>query len=278
VHLLFQRHTFDLPLHIREVIRSAKQVIHVGVPYMAIVLAHLCLSVAAQAHDVGTAAYFLPLVDDYEIHKSDPSDISSDGMFQLVRVKRLASGSVSAEHLLSHVKRVAVRDRVIFGETDDAAFFVFDANASDPKPETFTASDAWLAALHAKQIDSADRLQAPDTLAANVADETLRPWDYRYLHNLAGVPDAGWSLILQILGLVLSFILGVLNRPRNRAVSIAAGLGILVNIVGQMILAGEGPALCPGFVVFPLVFMLAAWLGGRARKIPRVFAGTSSTT
>src|SRR6476660_4909259 len=94
------------------------------------ILIAILFSLVARAHEVGDAAYTLALVADYGIHKSDPWDTKPDGVFQLVR---MMPGSTGWETLLTHLKQIAVHDRVIFGETEDG-FFVLDANAPDAKP------------------------------------------------------------------------------------------------------------------------------------------------
>ena len=34
----------------------------------------------------------------------------------------------------------------------------------------------------------------------------------------------------------------------------------VVNIVGQLIIAGEGPAACLGFIVYPILGCVVAWI------------------
>ena len=68
------------------------------------------------------------------------------------------------------------------------------------------------------------------------------------------------SLIVQILGAIGVVVLTFTWRRKNWALAVGPVLGLLINIVAQILIAGGGPGACAGFVVFPLCGLLISWL------------------
>jgi len=75
-------------------------------------------------------------------------------------------------------------------------------------------------------------------------------------------PEVGefLSLVVQIAGLTAVAPLTLLCRRKRWAWVVGPALGIVVNIVGQIVLAGGGPGACVGFFAFPLYGGLISWL------------------
>ena len=86
------------------------------------------------------------------------------------------------------------------------------------------------------------------------------------MKGLLGFSDDVWSLVVQLAGMVVSFFLGLMKSKRF-PMKLAFGIGILVNIVGQMYIAGEGPGAVVGFVALPLACYLAAVVGRIMRRM-----------
>jgi hypothetical protein len=77
------------------------------------------------------------------------------------------------------------------------------------------------------------------------------------------------ALLVQVWGLMATVALTFMFRRKKWAPDIGLGLGFVVNVVGQIGLAGGGPGACVGFFVFPLfgwlvsllTLRLATWCG-----------------
>jgi hypothetical protein len=79
------------------------------------------------------------------------------------------------------------------------------------------------------------------------------------------------SLYLQLVGIAGAMVYGWC-KPTERFVVLAAGYGILLDIVAQILVAGGGPGACVGFVILPVYVWVAAHLGRGIRMLfgPRV--------
>jgi hypothetical protein len=60
------------------------------------------------------------------------------------------------------------------------------------------------------------------------------------------------SLLLQLWGLLVTAIIAAKTRSKSISIPLSVVIMVVVNIVGQMIIAGEGPAACLGFIVLPI--------------------------
>lgn len=96
---------------------------------------------------------------------------------------------------------------------------------------------------------------------------------YRMMRGLWGLSDQYWSLVIQLAGLVMMFAAGMRVPNRIRRIVLASLSGLAVDIIAQLLIAGGGPEVYVGFVVFPILFSAAAELGrlasfliGRARR------------
>jgi hypothetical protein len=230
---------------------------------LAFILLALIVATTAMAGDLGTDAYRLPLVDPFAIYRSDKAlGISADrGLYQLVEVMPSSPGvGLSTHQIVPKVESVSVQDRVIFGKAADG-YFVLDTQPSDPQPQMLKTREEWEAALRKAGISDSNTVKAPDALAARVSDQVLRPWNYRVGGSRFGITDDVLSLVVQLLGFALAFVVG-LACPRGKSPMAAAiVLGVVVNVGAQILIAGGGPGAFVGFVALPLLCMLAAALG-----------------
>src|SRR5262249_54958051 len=110
------------------------------------------------------------------------------------------------------------------------------------------------------------QLVHPDVLAAGVSEQILRPWKFRMMREWLGISDDHWSLIMQIAGFVIAFIMGFRSRRRS-PLAAAAFLGFVINMIAQIFIAGGGPGAFVGFAALPLLCILSACLGMYCRSL-----------
>ncbi len=110
-------------------------------------------------------------------------------------------------------------------------------------------------------------MKAPDALAVGVSEQVLRPWKYRVGGGRFGISDDVLSLVVQLLGFALAFVLGLMWPRGKSPMAAAVVLGLIVNVVAQILIAGGGPGAFVGFFVLPLLCMLAAALGKWLRAL-----------
>ena len=75
------------------------------------------------------------------------------------------------------------------------------------------------------------------------------------------------SLIIQLFALVLVVVISCILTRRWVAMTCAVFIMLLTNIVAQIIVAGEGPGACVGFVALPLYGVGASWLTFKLRRV-----------
>lgn len=90
-----------------------------------------------------------------------------------------------------------------------------------------------------------------------------------------GVSGEIWSLVIQLAAVVVSFTIGLrgYDRPLLHA---ALPIGIVANVLGQIVFAGGGPGACVGMVIIPIYCLIGAYIGrggwwlfwGRKRRPP----------
>jgi hypothetical protein len=189
------------------------------------------------------------------------------GTYRLVEVNAGASGGgLSTTLVVPAVEEVAVVGRVISGRAK-GGYFVLEADRAGAKPELLGTREAWERALGGGGVSGAVRLEPPDALAGRVPGRVLRPWRYRVMGGKLGLPDDTWSLAVQVAGLVTAFFMGLVGGRRRWSVSAAVVLGLGVNVVAQIIIAGGGPGAFVGFVFLPVLFVVAARLGRGVRWV-----------
>jgi len=234
-----------------------------------------CIGAEALHTDLGDGAYRLPLVGDYAVYRDDGTFGSryEKGTYRLVEEMRLSSGvSFGGADVVPKVQQIAVFQKIIVGRAAQG-FFLFDTGNPYPKPEFFEGDDKWHAALKDAGIAGVVQLSKPDALAALLPDTTLHPLDYRAMHGLFGLSDDWWSLMVQMCGLMIVLVIGLRSPPKRSPMVAAIVLGIVVNVVAQILISGGGPAAFLGFLMYPLLFYVAAvigkgvrWLAGFNRK------------
>jgi hypothetical protein len=229
----------------------------------------LILPLTAVAGDLGTDAYRLPLIDPYAIYSTDKAmGVSSDrDLYQLVEVMPSSPGvGLSTQTLVPKVESVAVHDLIIFGKASDG-FYILDTGQSHPQPQLVSTREEWEAALRNFGISDPNVVKAPDALAVGVSEQVLRPWKYRVGGGRFGISDDTLSLIIQLLGFALAFVVGLASPGNKSPMAVAILLGLVVNVVAQIVIAGGGPGALVGFVALPLLCMLAAVLGKGLRSL-----------
>jgi len=218
--------------------------------------------------DLDDDHYRVPLIGNYAVYRNNESS-GEWGKYQLVEINPpLQEGSFGFAVIVPKVEKIAVVQNMVVGQAGQG-LFLFDTSKSDPTPEFFGTSDKWRAALVAAGISVNVQLRSPDTLAVHVPDKTLHPWDYRAMHGWLGFSDGVWSLIVQACGLVAAFIIGLRVQRKSSLIAGALALGILVDVIGQMFMAGEGPAAFVGFFMFPVLFYFVALIGKGVRRVAR---------
>ena len=181
---------------------------------LAVTLLTFIVPATTVAGDLGASAYRLPLVEPFAIYRSDKAHrISPDGgLYQLVEVMPSSPGvGLSTRLMIPKVELVAVQDRIIFGKAADG-FFVFDTRQPDSQAQVLRSHEEWEAALSNVGIADPNALKEPDVLAAGVSDPVLRPWKYRIAGARFGISDDMLSLMVQLLGFALAFVVGLASR------------------------------------------------------------------
>lgn len=87
------------------------------------------------------------------------------------------------------------------------------------------------------------------------------------MHGLFGFPDDLWSIIVQAFGVVIALLIGIRVQKRQSAMMAAIVLGIAIDIVGLMVIAGEGGSAFVGLAGFPIFFCLIALVGRGIRQL-----------
>lgn len=68
------------------------------------------------------------------------------------------------------------------------------------------------------------------------------------------------SLMVQVWGVIAVVAFTFMWRRKKWALAVGPVLGFLVNIVGQILIAGGGQGACVGFVGLPLYGLIISWL------------------
>jgi hypothetical protein len=225
-----------------------------------LLLASICIflisTIVADAQVAPDDNYQLPLIDPYILsHRND--------QFQILwcDVGHNYGGSI----VVDHVEQLAVSGKNIVGIAK-AGNFIFNTQHEGEAPQVFSTYQKWQDGLAAAGIPVNIQLNTPDSLATNVPDRILRPWNYRVMKGRFGQSDDTWSLIVQLLGFALTFLLGCLN-PKKFLRGDAVLIGLAVNIIGQDIIAGGGAGEFVGYIGLPLMCCIAGYFGSQARKI-----------
>jgi len=67
------------------------------------------------------------------------------------------------------------------------------------------------------------------------------------------------SLMLQVWGLIAVLVITFVCRRKAWAIAIGPVLMFVVNVVAQIVVAGEGPGACAGALVLPLCGLFVSW-------------------
>lgn len=205
--------------------------------------------------------YQLPLLGRYAIHYDSMWKTAQQaGPYRLINDLDL-----SGRTIVPDVKKIAVCGQVIAGE-ESTGYFLLNPDASN-KPEYFQTMQQLQSALAALGITENIQLTEPDILAAKVPNQILRPWEYRMMRNLLGLSDGIWSVIVQLTGLCIAFLVGITSRNRGIRSGPLIGLGIVVNIVAMIVIGRGGGGALVGFLFFPLIYCIAAAIGKVIRMI-----------
>lgn len=204
--------------------------------------------------------YLLPLIPPYVVSKLSPTKV------RLIARSSEAS-SYGGQILVEDVREVGTAKSFIVGRTA-TSFFLLDTAAGEPKPQLFRSEAEWSVALKALHLGDPVTLSDPDTLVAHMPDPIVRPWNYDVMKNSLGLSDSAWSLLTQATGLVVAFAWGLLRRPgRTGLMAQAVVIGWVTAFVALMLLAGEGPGLAIGLIVFPVLSAIAIASGRGLRRL-----------
>jgi hypothetical protein len=99
------------------------------------------------------------------------------------------------------------------------------------------------------------------------------------MRGVLGQSDADLGGLLIICGWLASFVVGFRQKRRRSLLAAGALIGLVTNIVGRIILCGEGPAggvglvleplICWGLAAFGRVIGMAFWPGATGRSTSR---------
>lgn len=222
-----------------------------------VVLMFLCVGLRADEE-----RYYLPLFDSFGIIKDDPNFVSEqEGRYRLVEVTPITGAGFSSSNLATKLKQYAIHGKVIVGTTEDGYFIMDLSQPEYAQPQAFKTIEGWQLALKQAGIPLDVSLLDPDSAATKLPDITLRPWKYRVMRGALGLTDDIWSFVVQIAGMVLCLLIGLLGPIELRLLSVAILIGLIINIVGQIVIAGGGPGAFVGFFALPLWCWLAAGIG-----------------
>lgn len=68
------------------------------------------------------------------------------------------------------------------------------------------------------------------------------------------------SLIIQLSTLLLIVVFSITFPNKKKAMMFGVCSMLLANVLGQLVVAGEGPAFCVGFVILPFWGILVAYV------------------
>lgn len=215
--------------------------------------------------DLGSEQYFLPVAPPYAVCRT-ATDSRAEGRYKLVEMEVFPSKAVSFHTLVPAVEQIAVSGKIIMGKTGNG-FFLLDANKPDPTPQLFASAEDWQSAMSNAGISPVPQLNNPDTLASAMPDMTLRPWRYRNMKGLWGHSDNSWAGMVQLVGFLIALLIGVFSRSKTRLVGLAILGGLIVDLLAQFVIAGDGPAAFVGLFVLPIFFCMLAHLGHFLRRM-----------
>lgn len=225
--------------------------------------AFLLLAAAhGMAAPLGPDSFTLPLVGHCGIHREWLKfPHPSRGRYQVVAI---SPPETLSSQLVADVKEVAVAGRFVIGSCA-GGYFLVDSSDNDPKPELFHDVKEWKSRLQSVGIAEVPLLTEPDVLAVNVPDRQLHPFNYRMMNDLFGWSDDVWAFAIQIIGMAVIFLIGLL-RKKPRLMLDALVVGLLVDIVAELIVAGGGPSAFVGLFIFPILFYIVGFIGTLVRK------------
>lgn len=233
---------------------------------LIVVLLTLTAAADVAGASLGSEAYRLPLVDPYAIYREASDANSNKGMCRLVEVHSSSRGvGLSFSEIVTNVEQVGLEAKVIAGKADKG-YFVLDTRQPNPQPQVYASFEEWKSALAAAGIITPIPLAQPDAMTAGQPEGILRPWKYRMMGGRLGYSDDAWSLIVQLAGLGVAFVVGLASLRRSPVLA-AVVLGLIVNVVAQIVIAGGGPGAFVGFFILPLACCVAASLGKGIRWV-----------
>ncbi len=238
-------------------------------PIGLVLIFAITLSISATA-DAQTSddfdRFIVPLIGPYVINSVPKERLGGEGGPHRLAERNSSPGlGLSLRILLENVMEVTVSGPHIVGKTK-AGYFTFDSRAPDTRPSVFESAEQRHVALDAAAVPRTITLNDPKRLAASLPEQTLRPWKYSVMSGILGLSDSVWSLIVQIMRAILALLLGISFGRKRTPVAAAIALGLAINIVAMVIIAGEGPGAFAGFLLFPLLFWFNSWIGATVRQ------------
>ena len=226
----------------------------------AIVLLPLLLPMRVDAAERDEEEYILPLVPPYAVIREHRMIAQSNGqgVYRLVELPSSPGVQYSFTDVVAGVEKLAVVGKIITGKAKDG-FFLIDAGHA--KPLLALSTERWKQALAEAGLTQSVQLASPDSMAVGQPESVLRPWKFRMMKGTLGMSDDLWSLVIQIVGVFFAFRVGLLGGRKRSPLVDAVLLGLAVNVVAQIVVAGGGPGAFAGFIVFPVLFVVVAYIG-----------------
>lgn len=155
------------------------------------------------------------------------------------------------------IETIAVSAPWVVG-TSAHGYFIADSHDSAGRPEVFQTEADWMTARRSDGISDNLVLENPDVIAGRIPPQVLRPYDYALMHGRLGLSDGNWGdmVIFGTLGLI--FIRGLFAGSKAYLVSEAIIIGLLVDVVAEMVLLGGGGPAFAGLFFLPAIFSIVA--------------------
>ena len=169
------------------------------------------------------------------------------------------------------VRRYALWEDHIVGRAE-SGFFILNtvqARTESTVRESLKITDneeEWRRLLQSHGVPATISLLDPDSVAGERKNRDLRPWQYDRMHGLLGLRDGDWAACIAFLGVVVSFGVGMVGRPRPCRWMLAGGIGLSSVIVGPLVIGGGGAAAGVALFIWPATCVAAMAGGSRCRR------------
>lgn len=208
---------------------------------------------------LGSEAYVLPLVGHLAIRRESLVDGHGNAPGSCQLLETFSPGSRSASIRFRDVKRIAIMDEYVVGETGTGFFICNSAAQGYEEPKLIASRESWQTALDAAGVPRDLKLSEPDAMAAGVSNRVLRRSQMHVMHGALSLTDEEWEGVLIIGSWLFMFLFGTYaKKPQIVPATVIAGMFSIG--FARIFLGGLGPDLLAG-VFDPLVGIGAGYLG-----------------